>query len=58
MDIPETFMVGSWRTPKLFVKVKMGLRMPNSRIVWELEARSQLEALEGVEGCAEAPGLD
>jgi hypothetical protein len=40
MDIPETFMVGSWRTPKLFVKVKMGLRMPNSRIVWELEARS------------------
>jgi hypothetical protein len=36
----------------------MGLRMPNNEIVYELEARSQLSALEGVEGQAEAPGLD
>ncbi len=32
--------------------------MPNSGIVWELGARSQLLALEGVEGRAEVPRLD
>jgi hypothetical protein len=48
----------AWRTPKLLIRLKMGLRMLNNRIVWELGARSQLSALEGVEGRAEAPGLD
>jgi hypothetical protein len=47
-----------WRTPKLLVRLKIGLRMPNIGIVWELGARSQLSALEGVEGRAEALGLD
>jgi hypothetical protein len=36
----------------------MGLGMPKSGIVWELGARSELLALEGVEGRAEAPRLD
>jgi hypothetical protein len=47
-----------WRTPKLLVRLKMGLRMSNIGIVWELGACSQLSALEGVEGRAEASGLD
>jgi hypothetical protein len=47
-----------WRTPKLLVRLKMGLRMPNNEIVWEFETRSQLSALEGVEGRAEASRLD
>jgi hypothetical protein len=38
--------------PKLLVRLKMGLRMLNNGIVWEFEARSQLLALEGVEGHA------
>jgi hypothetical protein len=33
-------------------------RMPNSEIVWSLGHVPQLSALEGVEGHAEAPGLD
>jgi hypothetical protein len=33
-------------------------KMPNNGIVWELGARYQLSALEGVEGHAEASGLD
>jgi hypothetical protein len=32
--------------------------MPNNGIVWELGARYQLSALEGVEGHAETSGLD
>jgi hypothetical protein len=47
-----------WHAPKLLVRLEMGLRMPNNEIVWKLGARSQLSALEGVEGRAEASGLD
>jgi hypothetical protein len=47
---------GHWRTPKLLVRLKTSLN--KQRNCLELGARSQLSALEGVEGRAEAPGLD
>jgi hypothetical protein len=52
--------LGIWRLmhPQAPCQTQNGSRMPNSGIVWELGAHSQLSALEGVEGCAEALGLD
>jgi hypothetical protein len=37
-----------WRAPKLLVRFKMSPSGSNNGIVWELGARSQLLALEGV----------
>jgi hypothetical protein len=46
--------MGNRRTPKLLVRLKNA----KQRNCLELGARSQLSALEGVEGHAKAPGLD
>jgi hypothetical protein len=56
----ERFLTFSptWCTPKLLIRLKMGLEGQIAELFGELEARSQLSALEGVEGRAEAPGLD
>jgi hypothetical protein len=47
-----------WRTPKLLVRLKMGLECQTSELFRKFGACSQLSALEGVEGHVEAPGLD
>jgi hypothetical protein len=46
----------NWRTPKLLVRLKMGLECQIAELFGELGARSQLSALEGVEGRAEVSG--
>jgi len=47
-----------WRTPKSQVRSKMGLDFLKQRNCEDLRARSQLLALERVEGRAKAPGWD
>jgi hypothetical protein len=51
---PSKLINFNWRTPKLLIKLKSA----KQRNYLELGVRSQLSALEGVEGHAEAPGLD
>jgi hypothetical protein len=48
-----------WRTPKSLISPKLGLSYSSREIVGGgLGARSQLSALKGVEGHAQAPGWD
>ncbi len=56
--VAQLFQTMPINAPQSPCQTQNGSRMPNIGIVWEFGAHSQLSALEGVEGRAEAPGLD